>query len=1560
MKTLSPGLRRQLERAIADARDVAEAGARAALEALAVHHREPYEHMGSEQRTLRRRLRAHGRQLGDRLNARSGTQSIDRLVHECAYEQWHSMLFARFLAENRLLMEPESGVAVTLEECEELGKDEDLDRWGMAARFAHRMLPQVFRPAHPAFEIRFAREHRLKLESLIESLPADTFVAADALGWVYQFWQSRRKDEVNRSGVKIGADELPAVTQLFTEPYMVFFLLDNTLGAWWAARRLTDDDLSVASSEAELRRKAAIPGVPLDYLRFVRIPLHPTAGACAPPSPSGRGDPPDLRGGDTRPEHTRAPPSPSGRGDPPDARGGDTRPEYTRAPPSPSGRGDPPDPRGSDTRPEYTRVPPSPSGRGDPPDPRGGDTRPEYTRVPPSPSGRGAGGEGGIPPIPPDILKHARSLRSKQTDAEQLLWGLVRDRRFAGKKFRRQHPIGRYILDFYCHEFRLAVELDGGQHNDEETRSRDDRRSRFLSEQGVRVVRFWNHDVLLQTDSVLESLWDEVHGDVGFSVPSPQTPLPVGEGLLSKGEGVAPEGQGLAPVGLLADTDDIQRSSDQEGRGATSPNLPGKERSTDTEERFTWAPAGDGFSGWPDDLAGFRLLDPCCGSGHFLVAAFSMLVPMRMELEGLSARDAVDAVLRENLHGLELDPRCVEVAVFALALTAWTHSGAEGYRLLPEMNLACSGLAPNATKEQWSALSEQAAAAGGLAPGRDLFGVDDTLLSAPLRNSMDTLYELFSQAPVLGSLIDPHTVEADLFQRDFGSIRDLFAIVLKQERGSDEEIERAVAARGMARAAQLLADRYTLVITNVPYLARGKQGQALRVFCERNFPRSKNDLATSFLERCLRLCAEGGTASLVLPQNWLFLSTYRKFREKLLKAETWHLLVRLGEGGFVSSAAAGAFVTLLAVSRRHPLTRADNLIPDDSIPATVRGLDVSEFRTIREKITWIRAGEILSVEQAQQLKNPDARVTLELSSSEVLLERYAFAPNGMHGGDSLRFRIMFWEVMAGSAMWRYFQTPEDETIHYGGREHVFFWPDGGRIHYENPNAYVKGRAVWERQGIAVRVMRELPATLYCGDLFDISCVPIVPKNSEHLVPMWCFCSSPEYNEAVRRIDQKLNVTNATLAKVPFDLERWTRVAKEQFPNGLPLPYSNDPTQWLFHGHPCGSVVWDETQKRTVHGPLRTEPTVLQVAVARLLGYRWPAEHNVDIELADEQRECVRRTETLLEWMDEDGIVCIPSVRGEPPARDRLLGLLAAAFGDFWSDSVLAKLLANVDSKSLDDWLRDRFFDQHCKLFHHRPFVWHIWDGRRRDGFHALVNYHTLAAGDGKGRQLLESLTFSYLGDWIARQRDGAQRHEEGAEDRLAAACVLQGRLEAILEGEPPYDIFVRWTPIHEQPIGWEPDINDGVRLNIRPFMADDVPGGKKGAGVLRSKPKISWKKDRGKEGLRPARRSKPSWVQVEDEFTDLNEDRELRPREDYPWFWTCPGDGPRAERTNFSGGSRFDGNRWNDLHYTNAMKSVARERRRERATNRKTIRELTDGVHLAATSAQSTGGRSGQ
>ena len=218
-----------------------------------------------------------------------------------------------------------------------------------------------------------------------------------------------------------------------------------------------------------------------------------------------------------------------------------------------------------------------------------------------------------------------------------------------------------------------------------------------------------------------------------------------------------------------------------------------------------------------------------------------------------------------------------------------------------------------------------------------------------------------------------------------------------------------------------------------------------------------------------------------------------------------------------------------------------------------------------------------------------------------------------------------------------------------------------------------------------------------------------------------------------------------------------------------------------------------------------------------------------------------KCDELLKFADKDGIVCIPPVRGEASAAERLLNLLAAAYGKAWSTDKLSELLKKSDhvGKTLDLWLRDKFFTQHCQLFHQRPFIWHIWDGLR-DGFSVLVNYHKL------DRKNLETLIYTYLGDWIRRQKDDIASGVDGAQERLAASESLKKQIELILHGEKPYDIFVRWKPIEKQPIGWDPDINDGVRLNIRPFMiVADVR--KKGAGVLRDKPKIHWKKDRGKD-----------------------------------------------------------------------------------------------------------------
>lgn len=1141
MPTLPSDLRARLERAVVDARDAAEVGARAALEAFAVHHHEPYPHMSPAQRTLRNHLRARARQLGDRQEG-SGRLAIDHLVAECAYEHWHRMLFARFLAENNLLVEPDSGMAISLAEAEELAKDAGTDVWAFASRCAQDMLPQIFRPDDPLLQIAFATEHMLKLEKLLASLPAAVFTASDSLGWVYQFWQSKKKDEVNKSEVKIGADEISAVTQLFTEPYMVEFLLHNTLGVWWAGQRLTTGDTTNAASEEELRKKLALPGVAWDYLRFVR----------------------------------------------------------------------------------------------------------------------GADGEGGPP--------------------------------------------------------------------------------------------------------------------------------------------------------------------------------------------GTWRPAAGTFDGWPKTSAELRVLDPCCGSGHFLVAALHHLVPIRMAEERLSAAEAIDAVLRDNLHGLEIDERCCQIAAFALAFAAWIYPDAGGYRLLPELNIACTGVGPQCSAEQWIKLVEQSGVPMP-AVGREA-----------IKNGLLNLHRLFSQAPTLGSLINPAELPADLIAADYETIQPYLTAIREVEQADDEVRERAIAAAGMVKAADLLAGEYTLVITNVPYLGRGKQNALLRDHVARDYPDGKPDLAMAFFVRGLELCAAGATFAAVAPQNWLFLPGYKAIRRRLLREVELNAVVRLGANAFRDMNFWAATTSLNIFSARRPSDRQH-----------VLGVDASASKEHSYKEDALRSGRdgvLLVFEQSSQIENPDQRISMAASSEHQQLSAYAISPQGTKTGDDARLRRVWWECDRAATRWRFLHGAPDQTRPIDGAT--------GAIDFQNGEAAFarpQGQAAWGQRGVVIKLMGGAAASLYSGEVFDSNVTAVIPKAASDLPAIWAYLTAPEFEGALRKIEQAVKVNNATVSKVPFDAAHWRKVAAKSSPNAVPEPESDDPTQWVFHGRP--------DQAREGMG--------LQVAVARLLGHRWPAELDENMRLSSRARALVKQSGDLTKLADDDGIVCIPAVRGEEPAAERLLRLLDAC-----------DIQTSVD---LDDWLRNSFFEQHCKLFHDRPFVWHIWDGRRHDGFHALVNYHKLCEGDGRGRRLLENLTYAYLGEWITRQRDGVKRGEGGAEDRLAAALELQKRLEAILAGEPPFDLFVRWKPLAEQVIGWEPDINDGVRLNIRPFLASDLRGGKKGAGVLRHKPNIKWGKDRGKEPERP--------------------------KADYPWFWSWD-----ETTEDFAGGKKFDGSRWNDCHYTNAFKQAARERARGAGSRR--------------------------
>jgi len=1021
MPPLASDLRRQLENTVVNARELAETASRAALQRWAVDAAKPFGHFSLADRSFRKQLRARGIQAGDRRQP-DGTQETDLLIQELAYEYWHRMLFARFLAENQLLMHPD-GVAVTLPECEELAPSEHAPNgFVLAARYASRMLPEIFRLDDVLLDVEFPINDRLPLEKLLASLPSQVFTADDSLGWVYQFWQSKKKDEVNKSGKKIDGRTLPAVTQLFTEHYMVEFLLHNTIGAWWCARH------------------------------GVGQAFQPDAQSQIDSESVGQAFQPDV----------------------------------------------------------HSQIDSESVGQA----------------------------------FQPDV--------QSQIDSEN---------------------VGQ--------AFQPDIQTDiQSQHRDE-----------------------------AESDVRLESL----------TYPNRQR-----RGVQSRVR--------LESLTYLRWRDDGTR-------------------------------AAGAFEGWPETLKEFTMLDPCCGSGHFLVAGFHLLVPLRMHDEGLSAKDAADAVLRENLFGLELDPRCTQIAAFALALAAWKYPGDDGqplgYRTLPPLNIACSGQGVVGTKEEWTRFAN----------GDFRF-----------REGMERLYDLFQKAPTLGSLINPCAVTEDLFALGFDALKGTLDRALKKA-GTHADPDRAavgVAAQGIALAASLMARDFTLVATNVPYLARGKQGEELRDYIEDVHPAAKADLATAFVERCVGYCVRNGTIAIISPHNWWFLGSYRSFRKYMLEQLSWSIVATLGEEAWQSFGIRGPKATLLVAS---------NLAPTGFY--TMHGIDALPLPTIDAKSDLLRNGSLHIVEQAEQLRNPDARIILGVFEQGDLLNVIADYGKGSATGDRPRFLRCFWELLKLTRENQKWLDSTETTDVWSGREHVTTLPIDSPEIKEQFGSRIHGQEVWGRRGIAVNKMRTLQPYFYTGEVFDDNVGVIAPHDGNNLAAVWCYVESGEYLTSIRMIDQKLNVTAATLTKVPLDLEHWQRVAAEKYPNGLPEPHSDDPTQWLFKGHPTGS----------------TDP--LQVAVARLLGYRWPDQEPDDLDVMS----------------DTDGIVPIPAVRSEPPAADRLLEVLRRAFGPEWSSSVENKLLTEAGARpgtSLDDWLRNQFFEQHCKRFHNRPFIWHIWDGRK-DGFACLVN-----------------------------------------------------------------------------------------------------------------------------------------------------------------------------------------------------------------------------------------------
>ncbi|MDR1035466.1 MAG: hypothetical protein LBT40_02485 [Deltaproteobacteria bacterium] len=748
MPPLKDAQRRRVETSVREARAVADAAARAELVRLGVQDPAPPASLDDAEKSLSLRLRTYAFKLAHRLG-RQEASPVDIAAEDVSWEFWHGRLFARFLAERGLLvrLEPDGPVPVSLEDCFGTAvKEGARDGWELAARHAAAMLPGIFPPGSPVRELRLPEDAARRLGTLIDGMPPGLYTDPDGLGLTCEHWHAGRREEILAGGGRIGQSGVGCVTQRCTPQYIASFILDNTLGAWWAYGRLTGNDLEDASLwEEDLRSSASLPGMPLEYLRFV---LDGDFYDC------NYGDDDDYDGDDD---------------DDDDVDGGDD-----------------------------------------------------------------------------------------------------------------------------------DVDGDGGD--------------------------------------------DDVDGD--------------GDGDGDDGDGDGASGRDVGDGGS-GDGDDDDGDIDIDPDDDDHDGYPG------CDYGDLWLPAAGTLLAWPESsLEDIKVMDPSCGSGNFLVSAMSMLVRMHLDGSTPSPRDAVDSVLRHNIHGLDIDRHSVATASFALSLAAWSWEGAGGYRPLPELNVAWTG---RRAPEEADLLT--------------LAGKNGRL-----RKFLLGLGKLFADGPRLGSLLETGKFEdLRLTFGGRGRVRGSFIKTAVEELDrieSPESPETAAEVRQLARAAALLIPgQYTLVVTDAPFLPWECLDDGTRAVLAGNCRDSKGDMSAAFLDGCCSaMCGRGGMTGTVTSQDWLDGQDFRNLRKNMLSRNVLRMLARLGERAFGNGHGSGTSASILIMSpydRKNSKYSDGTQVDHTPVQNVIYGLKAEGRKTPKSKAAKLASGRILWDEQKYHMDNPEKAVDLE-------------------------------------------------------------------------------------------------------------------------------------------------------------------------------------------------------------------------------------------------------------------------------------------------------------------------------------------------------------------------------------------------------------------------------------------------------------------------------------------------------------------------------------------------------------------------------------------------------
>ena len=503
-----------------------------------------------------------------------------------------------------------------------------------------------------------------------------------------------------------------------------------------------------------------------------------------------------------------------------------------------------------------------------------------------------------------------------------------------------------------------------------------------------------------------------------------------------------------------------------------------------------------------------KVCDPACGSGHMLVYAFDLLYAMYEE-EGYNSTEIPGLILSKNLYGIELDERAGELAAFALSMKA-----REKYRRFFRKVVQPNVCVLENIEFENDALAE--------------FKIDNL-------NLLNDLH-LFSSADNFGSLLTPQSNEAELDE----AIAHYTTEEYKDKAAGLFDYTNYQKIFKALEQAKYLSNRYHVVVANPPYMGGKGMNAELSVFAKKNYPASKSDLFSMFIERNLQLAINKGMTGMVTMQSWMFLSSFEKLRDKILNSNTILSMAHLGPRGFDSIGGEVVQTTAFVIENGHKQEfKGDYLRLINGKNEAEKQADFQANR-INGDLKFSASAEDFG-------KIPGAPIAYWVSENvrnifdDKFIENITISDGQTKTGNNDKYLRLLWEVskskIGKSQKWVKHPKGGPFRRWYGNLDCVIDWSETSRLHYRKDHvARILPEYLWWKKAFCWTLITSGSQSFRLindDEIFNLAAPTLFPKNETDLNFLLSLVNTPISTYMANLMNPTLNMNVGEIRSIPI-------------------------------------------------------------------------------------------------------------------------------------------------------------------------------------------------------------------------------------------------------------------------------------------------------------------------------------------------------------------------------------------------------------------------------------------